>query len=58
MDNISKIWDVMLIPKDFRKLRVGDSILDLDIRIKFIAKLLCKGGEYGTVVARVVGCYP
>ena len=55
---MSKTWDVMLIPKDFGKLRVGDSILDLDIRIKFIAKLLCKGGEYGTVVARVVGCYP
>jgi hypothetical protein len=55
---MSKTWDVMLISKDFGKLRVGDSILNLDIRIKFIAKLLCKGGEHSTVVARVVGCHP
>jgi uncharacterized protein YebE (UPF0316 family) len=47
----------MLILKNFRKLRVGDSILDLDIYIKFIAKLLCKREEYGTVITYVVGYY-
>ena len=47
----------MLIPKDFRKFWVGDSILDLDIYIKFIAKLLCKEEEYSTVVTYVISYY-